>query len=81
MHSSFTKKLFCKEHMENMSLDEGFWAEEEKVTHEENEFLEKEFSKEEVKRALDESYAEGAPGPDGFSFLFYQKFWKTIKET
>jgi hypothetical protein len=41
--------------------------------------LEREFS-EEVKRAIDESYAEGAPDPDGFSFLFYQKFWRIIKK-
>ena len=25
------------------------------------------------------SYAEGAPSPDGFPFLFYQNFWDTIK--
>jgi hypothetical protein len=36
--------------------------------------LDSNFSEEEIKRAIDESYAEGAPGPDGFSFLFYQKF-------
>jgi hypothetical protein len=33
----------------------------------------------EIKKAIDSSYAEGAPGPDGFSFLFYQKFWSVIK--
>jgi hypothetical protein len=33
----------------------------------------------EMKKAIDSSYAEGAPGPDGFSFLFYQKFWSVIK--
>jgi hypothetical protein len=27
-----------------------------------------------------ESYFEGALGPDGFSFLLYQKFWPLIKE-
>jgi hypothetical protein len=46
----------------------------------ENEMLEREFSKEEVKRPIDESYAKGASGPDGFSFLFYQKFWRIVKK-
>jgi hypothetical protein len=75
----FYRKLFCKEHRENMGLDENFWAEV-KVTPEENELLEKEFYEEEVKRDIDESYVEGGGRPDGFSFLFYQKFWKIIKE-
>jgi hypothetical protein len=26
-----------------------------------------------------DSYAKGAPWPHGFSFLFYQVFWETIK--
>jgi hypothetical protein len=36
--------------------------------------LETEFSEEEIKRAIDGSYAEGAPGPDGSSFLFSKSF-------
>jgi hypothetical protein len=41
--------------------------------------LEASLTEEEIKKAIDGSYAEGAPGPDGFSFLFYQKFWHVIK--
>jgi hypothetical protein len=76
----FYKHLFCKEVRENITLDDSFWADEDKVTQAENEMLEREFFEEEVKRAIDESYAEGAPGPDGFSFLFYQKIWRIIKK-
>jgi hypothetical protein len=41
--------------------------------------LEARLTEEEIKKAIDGSYAEGALGPDGFSFLFYQKFWHVIK--
>lgn len=37
------------------------------------------FSEEEVRAAIDSSYAEGAPGPDDLSFLFLQKFWAILK--
>ena len=40
--------------------------------------LEAPFTEEEVREAVFSSYAEGAPGPDGFSFLFYQEFWDLI---
>jgi hypothetical protein len=42
-------------------------------------FLETEFNENEVKDVVFGSYAEGAPGPDGFSFLFYQHFFELIK--
>jgi hypothetical protein len=41
--------------------------------------LEASLTEEEIKKAIDVSYAEGATSPDGFSFLFYQKFWHIIK--
>jgi hypothetical protein len=49
------------------------------VSSEENEFLTAPFSEKEVKEAIFSCYPEGAPGPDGLSFLFYQKFWELIK--
>jgi hypothetical protein len=30
--------------------------------------------------AIKGSYSDGASGPDGFSFMFYQKFWSVIKD-
>jgi hypothetical protein len=37
------------------------------------------FSEEEINEAIFSSYPEGTPGPDGLSFLFYQKFWEVVK--
>jgi hypothetical protein len=70
---SFYKKLFGEEPKVNIRLGEAFWSEDEMVKIEENEALEADFSEEEIKKAVFDSYAEGAPGPDGLSFLFYQK--------
>jgi hypothetical protein len=77
---AFYKNLFGEEASEGLKLDEDIWEVEEKVTSEENQILEAQFSVEEIKEAIDSSYAEGALGPDGFSFMFYQKFWPIIKD-
>jgi hypothetical protein len=37
------------------------------------------FSEEETRKAVFDSYSEGAPGPDGLPFLFFQHFWETVK--
>jgi len=76
----FYKTLFGQEPRTGVSLDENFWEEEDKLTSAENELLEAPFSEAEIKAAVFESYAEGAPGPDDFSFIFYQHFWDLIKD-
>jgi hypothetical protein len=75
----FYKALFGSDLRKNIRLDHDFWNEEDKVRMEKNEMLEADFSEEEIKKAIWDSYAEGAPRPDGFSFIFYQKFWSVIK--
>jgi hypothetical protein len=62
------------------NIVEDFFSEDDKLTLEENELLEEKFSEEEVKKAIFDSYSEGAPGPDGLSFVFYQSFWDMIKQ-
>jgi len=51
------------------------------VTSEEVLELEKPFSEEEVRKAIQDSYSDsdGALSPDGFFFMFYQKIWDVIK--
>jgi hypothetical protein len=41
--------------------------------------LESRFSEDEIREAVFSSYADGAPGPDGLSFMFYQCFWEVVK--
>lgn len=77
---NFYKDLFKKETREGISLSTNFWDDRDKVTNEENEMLTSPFSEEEIKQAIFSCYAEGAPGPDGLPFLFYQKFWNFVKE-
>jgi hypothetical protein len=77
--TEFYKELFKREERPDIRLLDDFFSLEEKVTPQENIELEKEFSKEQIKNAVFGSYAEGAPGPDGVSFLFFQSFWDIIK--
>lgn len=76
----FYKNLFAKEIDSGVILGDNFWNNEDKVTSEENEMLMAPFSKPEIKSAIFSCYAEGAPGPDGLPFLFYQKLWDLVKK-
>lgn len=71
--SGFYKNLFKKDSREGFKLRDDFFKPEEKVTDAENSLLEAEFT-EELKKAIMGSYSDGAPGPDGLSFMFYQNF-------
>jgi hypothetical protein len=70
----YYKNLFGSELESGVKLEEDFWEEEDKVTIQENELLTAPFSKEEIRLAIFYSYAEGAPGPNGFPFMFYHHF-------
>lgn len=60
-------------------LDDQFWDLEDKLTALEQWSLERSFTEEELKHALFASEPNGAPGPDGFIFKFYQFFWDVVR--
>jgi hypothetical protein len=52
-----------------------------RVTPVMNEVLAAEFSREEIKAALDSIGDLKAPGPDGMPAVFYKRFWETVGDT
>jgi hypothetical protein len=76
---NYYKILFCKEPCLDIDLLDGFWDPEDTVSQEHNNMLNADFSEEEVRDAIFGSYAEGAPGLDGLSFLSYHQFWELIR--
>ncbi|XP_078150904.1 uncharacterized protein LOC144546233 [Carex rostrata] len=60
------------------SLKPQFWADHEKVSLQENSLLVAPFTLDDIKKALFDCEASGTPGPDGFSFQFYQHFWLVV---
>jgi hypothetical protein len=71
--TDYYKDLFSWEARPDITLDQDFFTLDEKVTREENDSLDYRFTIEEIREAVFGSYADGAPGPDGLSFMFYQK--------
>jgi hypothetical protein len=67
----YYKELFSWESRGSVRLAEDFWGPEEKLPPAERLELEAPFLVEEVKKVVFSSYPEGAPDPDGLSFLFY----------
>jgi hypothetical protein len=58
----FYQTLFEKEPRRNFNLDPEFWEDDERVINEENELLEAQFSEEEIRKAIFDSYARGGGG-------------------
>jgi hypothetical protein len=76
----YYKYLFRWESRGSSCMGEDFWDSEGRVSPKEVRDLESPFLLEEVKAAVFNSYAEGAPRHDSLSFLFYQKFWDIVKD-
>jgi hypothetical protein len=68
------RDLFKFEPRPNINIISDFFSEGDKVTQVEREILEKPFSEDEIQKAVFGSYSDGAPGPDGLSFIFTRNF-------
>jgi len=75
----FYKKLFAREERGSVRLANDFWQPEDLITSEENDLLTMPFTEKEIKEVVFSCYADGAPGPDGVSFMFYQHYWDIVK--
>ena len=60
------------------NFDASLGAITKRVTQEMNEELVAEFKAEEVWQALQQMHPTKAPGPDGMSPIFYQKYWDIV---
>jgi hypothetical protein len=70
----YYKNLFGFEDRPNIRLKSDFFCSED-----ENDMLSRSFLEEEIREVVVSSYANGLPGPDGLSFMFYQSFWDVVK--
>nr|GEV54544.1 RNA-directed DNA polymerase, eukaryota, reverse transcriptase zinc-binding domain protein [Tanacetum cinerariifolium] len=70
------KQRFEKPNLSGIQFDREFPN---KICSEQAIDLEREVSKEEVKRAVWDCRIDKAPGPDGFTFGFYRRFWNLIE--
>jgi hypothetical protein len=75
----YYKELFKWEIRYPFCLDGNFWDPDDLVQERENDVLEAPFYENEIKEVVFSCYAEGGPGPDVLSFLFYLKFWDLVK--
>jgi hypothetical protein len=75
----FYKNLFGHSNECSINLKDCFWPVGMCLNGVERAGLEKPFVVEEVKGAIMDMKVNSAPGPNGFSPIFFQKFWGTIK--
>uniref|UniRef100_A0A453DFY3 Reverse transcriptase domain-containing protein n=1 Tax=Aegilops tauschii subsp. strangulata TaxID=200361 RepID=A0A453DFY3_AEGTS len=78
---NYYKKLFGFVDKIDITLKDDFWSENELASEAHNNILDATFTEKEIKDAVFSSYAEGAPGPDGFTFYFISNSGTLLKAT
>ena len=72
--TSFIKKMFGFEEIQNVTLEDNFQKEESRISEDENESLTQACTEEEVWKAIKDLLAISTPGLDGFPTSFYKAF-------
>jgi hypothetical protein len=76
----YYKKLFGVEEEMEITVEEGFWTNQETLSDEEANELIQPFTVEEIEAALKDMDSNSAPRPDGLPAGFYKKMWPIIKD-
>lgn len=79
MAEDYFQKLYSSQSIDPALYQEVFSGFAKRVTTEMNHDLTKRITEEEVQEDLFDIGPYKAPGPDGFSTVFYQKFWMDLK--
>lgn len=77
---SFYKELFGHSSWSSLKLGSSFWPNSYKVSESDSALLVRMFEEKKIMLALSEMKCNSAPGPNGFSMLFFKKFWGDIKD-
>jgi hypothetical protein len=78
--TAYYKALFGPGIDNSFEMEQDLWADEEKVTVQENADLIKPFEEVEIKTALFQMEKNKVAGPDGFPIEFYQQCWHLINK-
>jgi hypothetical protein len=76
----YYKLLFGSSLHRGVHLMPEFWPREEKLGMCEQKGLREPFSEKEVEMAISGMKSESAPGPSGYSVIFFKKMWKAVKK-
>jgi hypothetical protein len=77
--TDFYKNLFGPAIDSGIRLEEQIWNTDEIINPEEREIMDRTFSEEEIKNAIDLMESNKAAGPDGIPAEFYKVCWEIIK--